>query len=289
MTTTTTALPAPTAPAASRTTPPDREQPEDWESATAEELVAHALERWGRRVALGSAFQDDGMVLLDMAVRRDEGVRVFTLDTGRLPEESHRFLDEVRRHYGIDVEVHLPRPEDVETLVRRHGSNLFRESVDLRLACCRARKVMPMARALADLDAWITGLRRDQSPSRAGVPKLGPDPQHPGVYKLCPLADWRAQDVARYLTKHNVPRHPLYARGYTSIGCAPCTRPTPPGAHTRAGRWWWEAEQPKECGLHWGPDATAERRTSEPKRAQPGAKNDVTTPHLREPKRRHQP
>ena len=249
-----------------------------FETATAEDILNYALERWGRRVALGTSFQDGGMVLLDMAVRIGQGlgheVRIFTLDTGRLPEETHLFLDAVGRRYGVDVEIHLPRPEDVAPLVRRHGTNLFRDAVDLRLACCRVRKVLPMGRALADLDAWITGLRRDQSPSRASVPKVGPDSQHPGVIKLSPLADWSADDVADYLKTYGVPRHPLYGRGFTSIGCAPCTRPTPPGADPRAGRWWWEDEQPKECGLHWGPSSTATNQ-NKPSQA-PGAKNDVT-------------
>lgn len=246
-----------------------------WEPAAAEEILALALGRWGRRVAIGTAFQDEGMVLLDMAVRLDPAVRVFTLDTGRLPQESHDFVDEVRRHYGVEVEIRLPRPEDVAPLVRRHGPNLFRDSVDLRLACCRARKVAPMARVLAGLDAWITGLRRDQAPSRGNVPKAGIDPQHPGVVKLSPLADWRADDVATYLKQHSVPRHPLYANGYTSIGCAPCTRPTPPGAEARAGRWWWEGEQPKECGLHWGPDGKTMRRKADESRDERGTKHDV--------------
>ncbi|MDA8020418.1 MAG: phosphoadenylyl-sulfate reductase [Thermoanaerobaculia bacterium] len=248
-----------------------------WESATAEEILTEALSRWGRRVAIGTAFQAEGMAILDMAVRIDPGVRVFTIDTGRLPAESHHFIDEVRRHYGIEVEVQLPRPGDVEPLVQRFGTDLFRESVDLRLACCRARKVEPLARRLADLDAWITGLRRDQAPSRAGVPKAGIDPHHPGVIKLSPLADWNAHDVASYLTRHAVPRHPLYARGYSSIGCAPCTRPTLLGADTRSGRWWWEDEQPKECGLHWGPDGSLTRHNESTDRKEDlqGTNSDV--------------
>lgn len=244
---------------------------EDHERASAEALLSHALGRWGRRIAVGTAFQDEGLVVLDLAVRIDPRVRVFTLDTGRLPAETHRFVERVRQHYGIEVEVHLPDPADVEPLVRRFGTELFRHSVERRLACCRARKVAPMGRVLSTLDAWITGLRREQAPTRAEIPKIGPDPRHPGVIKVNPLADWNAADVAAYLERHSVPRHPLYARGYASIGCAPCTRPTPPGADPRAGRWWWEREQPKECGLHWGP---REPQTRSPRTEVRGAQDD---------------
>lgn len=233
-------------------------------------LLAEALARWGRRVAIGTAFQDEGMVLIDLAVRLDPRVRVFTIDTGRLPAESHRFVERVRRRYGLEVEVYLPDPADVEPLVRRFGPDLFRRSVDHRLACCRARKVVPMGRVLSTLDAWVAGLRREQAPSRAEVPEIGPDPLRPGVVKVSPLAGWSASDVASYLERHAVPRHPLYSRGYASIGCEPCTRPTPPGADPRAGRWWWEDGQPKECGLHWRPhgprdDASDETDESEPR------------------------
>lgn len=244
----------------------------DPKSAAAEALLAEVFGRWGRRVALGTAFQDEGMVLLDLASRLDPRVRVFTLDTGRLPDETHRFIERVGDRYGVEVEVYLPDPADVEPLVGRFGTDLFRRSVDLRLACCRARKVVPMGRVLASLDAWIAGLRRGQSPSRAEVPKVGPDPRHPAVTKVAPLSDWSAADVASYLERHDVPRHPLYARGYTSIGCAPCTRPTPPGADARAGRWWWEDEQPKECGLHWGEPDVSE---SDFRGTVRGAKNHV--------------
>jgi len=246
----------------------------DTDSATAREtaaaaLLADVLGRWGRRVAVGTAFQDEGMVLLDLAVRLEPRVRVFTIDTGRLPAETHRFIDRIRDRYRLEVEVFLPDPADVEPLVRRFGPEVFRRSVEHRLACCRARKVEPMGRVLSTLDAWVAGLRREQAPSRAEVPEIGPDPVHPGVVKVCPLAGWRAADVAAYLERYDVPRHPLYSRGYASIGCEPCTRPTPPGADPRAGRWWWEDGQPKECGLHWGPPEAVNERPEEPARSEP--------------------
>lgn len=258
-------------------TPPDGAAPEDAAAA----LLADVLARWGRRVAIGTAFQDEGMVLLDLAARIDPRVRVFTIDTGRLPAETHRFIDTVRDRYGVEVEVYLPDPADIEPLVARFGPDLFRRSVEHRLACCHARKVAPMGRVLSTLDAWIAGLRREQAPTRAEVPAIGPDPRHPGVIKVSPLADWSAADVAGYLERHGVPRHPLTSRGYASIGCEPCTRPTPPGADPRAGRWWWEDGQPKECGLHWRPQRATNERPEDPARSQPSwtdRRTDSPTP-----------
>jgi len=136
-------------------------------------------------------------------------------------------------------------------MVRRHGPNLFYGSVEARRRCCHVRKVEPLRRALSGFDAWVSGLRRDQSPSRASTPKVEIDRSNGGLVKLNPLADWTAERVRDYVDENRVPCHPLYERGYTSIGCAPCTRPVEPGEDRRAGRWWWEsAAERKECGLH---------------------------------------
>jgi phosphoadenosine phosphosulfate reductase len=202
------------------------------------------------RLALCTSFQVDGMALLDMAWRIDPRVRVFTIDTGRLPPESYALIDEVRARYGIAVEVYLPDPDEVEAMVRAEGPNLFYRAVPLRLRCCEVRKVHPTQRVLRGLDAWITGLRRDQSQTRAGVEVVEMDTAHGGIVKINPLAYWTETQVWDYVRTHEVPVHPLYSQGYTSIGCAPCTRPVAPGEGVRAGRWWWETDAPKECGMH---------------------------------------
>jgi phosphoadenosine phosphosulfate reductase len=182
-------------------------------------------------------------------------VRVVTLDTGRLPDETHRMIEAVRERYGVEVEVFYPDTRRVQEMVRRGGPNLFYRGTAERQECCRVRKVEPMERALGTVDAWVTGLRRDQTPERADTPKVAEDRRF-GVgrprplWKIAPLADWSAEKVWDYTQTHDVPRHPLYDKGYTSIGCAPCTRPPRPGAGERDGRWWWESEAPRECGLH---------------------------------------
>lgn len=232
----------------------------DWEAAAvrleplpAEEVITWAAERFGDGLVLSTSLQAGGLVLLDMAHRQDVPVHVLTLDTGRLPEETHQHIDRVRRHYGIEVEVVLPDAAEVESMVRRGGSNLFRHSVEGRQECCRVRKVEPLRRALAPYPAWLSGLRRSQSRGRAGTPKvqldLALDPNRRRV-KVNPLADWDDERLWAYVRRHGVPYHPLYDRGYLSIGCAPCTRPVRPAEEPRAARWWWESEGHRECGLH---------------------------------------
>jgi thioredoxin-dependent adenylylsulfate APS reductase len=215
-----------------------------------EVVIEYALDRWGSNVAVCTSFQAEGMVILDMAWRINPDVRVFTVDTGRLPQETYDFIDQVRNHYGIGIEVYFPDAKQVETMVRRHGLNLFYQAVEARLLCCNVRKVEPIRRALEGLDAWITGLRREQWASRANIRKIEIDHDHGGLAKISPLADWTYEEVWDYIEAYEVPYHPLYDHGYTSIGCAPCTRPTQPGEDLRAGRWWWETGAPKECGIH---------------------------------------
>jgi phosphoadenosine phosphosulfate reductase len=217
----------------------------------ADRLLAWAIGRFGRRFAVVTSFQAEGMVVLDLARQVDPGVRVLTLDTGRLPEETFQVMEAVRTGLGLQVEVITPDPDDVAALVARHGPNLFHKDPALRRLCCHVRKVAPLDRALAGLGAWASGLRRDGGgPSRSGTPKAEPDDAHGGIVKLNPLADWTRDQVWAYLRAHRLPVNPLYEQGYTSIGCAPCTRPTRPGEDERAGRWWWEAGQDRECGLH---------------------------------------
>lgn len=215
-----------------------------------------AVLRWAYesfpRVAIVASFQAESSVLIDMAARIRQGdVRVITLDTGRLPQATYDMIDRVRNRYAIDVEVVAPDTGDLEDMVRGHGVNLFYQSPDLRRLCCDVRKSRPLARALRGYDAWVTGVRRQQSATRSNTPVVSADPQHDGLTKIAPLASWSKDQVWTYIQDHEVPFHPLYERGYTSIGCEPCTRATEPGEDERAGRWWWEENEVKECGLHW--------------------------------------
>ncbi|MFW6206811.1 MAG: phosphoadenylyl-sulfate reductase [Gemmatimonadota bacterium] len=216
------------------------------------DVIEWAYETFGSRVGIVTALQVDGMVTLDMAYDiAPDDVRVITVDTGRLPQETYDFIDQVRERYPrASVEVLLPDHEEVEAMVARSGVNLFRQSVPLRFVCCHVRKVRPLTRALRGLDAWFTGLRRDQWASRAAIRKVELDHDHGGLVKLNPLADWTKEEVWQYLEDYDVPTHPLYAKGYTSIGCTPCSRPIEEGEDDRAGRWWWEEDAPKECGIH---------------------------------------
>ncbi len=213
------------------------------------------------RVAIVASFQAESSVLIDMAAGIKKAAPVLTLDTGRLPQETHDMIDRVRERYGIDVQVVAPDPVEVGELVGRHGANLFFRSPDLRRLCCDVRKSRPLARALTRYDAWVTGLRRSQMATRAQTPVVATDLEHGGIAKIAPLAAWSEEQVWKYIREHDVPYHALYDSGYTSIGCAPCTRATRPGEDSRAGRWWWEQGEVKECGLHWKFGATAGRQT----------------------------
>jgi phosphoadenosine phosphosulfate reductase len=215
------------------------------------EVIGWGLETFGDRVAVVTGMQAEGMAVLDMAARIRPDVRAVTVDTGRLPPATVAFIDVVRARYPrVELEVLRPDPVEVGTMVRRHGPDLFRASVSSRLLCCHVRKVRPLVRALQGLDAWFTGLRREQWASRAAIKKVELDHDHGGIVKVNPLADWTKEEVWDYLRGEEVPVHPLYDLGYTSIGCDPCTRPIAPGEDDRAGRWWWEQGAPKECGIH---------------------------------------
>ncbi len=227
-----------------------RDAAERFEDSSAQDLLEWALDRFHPRLAISAAGGVDGMAIVDIAWRIDPNVRVFTLDTGRLPLETYALFEEVRERYGIDVEFEFPERTAVETLLNAEGPNLMYRSVDLRVACCEIRKVEPLKRKLATLDAWVAGLRREQWVSRRNIAKVELDRDHGGIVKVNPLADWALDDVWDYVRKHEVPYHELFDHGYTSIGCAPCTRAVLPGQPERAGRWWWEQDTDKECGLH---------------------------------------
>lgn len=201
-----------------------------------------------------SSFGAEDMVLLDLLAQHAPAIGVFTLDTGRLPEETLALVDRARARYGLAIAVYFPDPARVESFVREHGVNAFYRSVDLRKGCCAIRKTEPLARALAGKAAWITGLRREQSVTRTDLAYREFDDVH-GLAKFNPLADWREEDVWTYLRARQVPYNALHDHGYRSIGCAPCTRAVEPGEDVRAGRWWWESAEHKECGLHRRPIA----------------------------------
>jgi phosphoadenosine phosphosulfate reductase len=202
--------------------------------------------------ALASSFGAEDMVLTDLIAKHALPIAIFTLDTGRLPGETYALIDRVREHYGLPIEVHYPDARTLEAYVRANGINAFYRSVELRQRCCGIRKAAPLARALVGRSAWITGQRRAQSLTRRDLPLEEFDAKH-GMSKFNPLADWSDDGVWSYVRAHEVPTNPLHARGYPSIGCAPCTRAIEPGEDIRAGRWWWEHPEHRECGLHRRP------------------------------------
>lgn len=218
--------------------------------ATAALLRRIAVDRGPARLA--SSFGAEDMVLIDLIARQALPIAIFTLDTGRLPGETYALIDRVRSHYRVPVEVYFPDAALLEKYVRGNGVNAFYNSVELRQRCCAIRKTEPLQRALAGAGAWVTGLRRTQSASRAAVPLEAIDAEH-GLLKVNPLAEWSDDDVWAYIRAERVPYNPLHDRGYPSIGCAPCTRAVEPGEDSRAGRWWWEQPEHNECGLHRRP------------------------------------
>ena len=218
--------------------------------APAEEILAWADARFGDAAAIASSFGVEDVVLIDLASRHAPRLGVFTLDTGRLPSETYDVMEQVRRRYGIRIETYFPDRAAVEALENEKGFFSFRRSVEERKECCAIRKLEPLSRALRGKSAWVTGLRREQSMTRAGVEAVEVDQAHGGIWKLNPLARWTEAQVWRYARDRSLPVNALHGRGYPSIGCAPCTRAIGPGEDVRSGRWWWESPEHKECGLH---------------------------------------
>ncbi len=196
----------------------------------------------------------EDVVLIDMASKINPDLQVFSLDTGRLHPETYRFLEQVREHYQIKLEVLSADPATLENFVKNKGLYSFYK--DGHKECCGIRKVMPLGRKLATVEAWVTGQRKDQSPTRVNVPVMEADKAFSTkahtLYKFNPLSNWRSEQVWRYIRENDVPYNALHEKGYISIGCEPCTRPVSPNQHEREGRWWWEEETLKECGLHAG-------------------------------------
>ena len=196
-----------------------------------------------------SSLAAEDMVLTDLILKARLPIGIFSLETGRLHPETLAVLDDVKATYGYDIKLYKPQDAAVADYVAVNGLNAFYDSVEMRRECCRIRKVEPLGRALAGNKAWVTGQRRAQSTTRAGLDVQEDDPAH-GMTKFNPLADWSEQDVWNYIREHKVPYNALHDQGFPSIGCAPCTRAVQPGEDVRAGRWWWENPDSKECGLH---------------------------------------
>jgi phosphoadenosine phosphosulfate reductase len=225
------------------------------------DLLSLALERFGDGLRIACSLGVEDMVVLHEAARAGEALgitpRVFLLDTGRLHQETYDQLDRVRDRYRLSIEAYAPDTVAVQSLVRAKGANSFYESVEARKECCHVRKIEPLGRALAGATAWVTGLRREQSPTRAAIERVERDAANGGLWKLSPLADWSEADVWAFVQAHGVPTHVLHKRGFPSIGCAPCTRAIAAGEDVRAGRWWWEDPKHKECGLHVHAEASS--------------------------------
>jgi phosphoadenosine phosphosulfate reductase len=227
---------------------------DEMEMKSAHNILKWAIDTYGLRIGLASSFGAEDLALIDMMVKiNKEKTKVFTLDTGRLNQETYDVIDEIRRKYGIQIIVYFPEQNEVEQMVRIKGMNLMYESVENRKLCCEIRKVHPLNRALYNLDGWITGLRREQTIMRSDVKKIEIDYSHDNIVKVNPLADWTHEMVWDYIHKNNVPYNKLHDIGYPSIGCEPCTRAVNPKEDPRSGRWWWENATHKECGLHWDP------------------------------------
>jgi phosphoadenosine phosphosulfate reductase len=233
-------------------TTPTRQQ-QDWQGVDPGDpraVLERALDLYHPNIALACSFGLEDVVLVDMLMSIRKDARVFALDTGRLNPETYECAEAIRAKYGLAVEWYFPRHEQVQDLERGKGLFSFRESVENRKECCFIRKVEPLGRALDGLDAWITGMRREQSVTRTDIEVVETDEAHGGMVKINPLAGWSLEDTWTYVRTRFVPYNRLHDQGYPSIGCAPCTRAVGPGDDSRAGRWWWEHPEHKECGLH---------------------------------------
>ena len=217
---------------------------------TPQEVLKWSLDNLHPRIALASSFGAEDVVVIDMMMKINPKARIFTLDTGRLNQETYDIMDEIRKKYDTNIEVMFPDQNEVEQMVRVNGLNLFYHSAENRKLCCGIRKVHPLNRMLSTLDGWITGLRADQTEVRLKANRIEIDEQHNGIIKINPIIEWTWEQTWDYIKKNNIPYNKLHDSGFPSIGCEPCTRAIKPGEPLRAGRWWWESDSQKECGLH---------------------------------------
>jgi phosphoadenosine phosphosulfate reductase len=213
-------------------------------------VLKWALDEFGSAMTLACSFGAEDVILVDMLTKLHPAPRIFCLDTGRLHSETYEVMDVIRDRYGVTIETYFPQHDAVERMVRAKGVNLFYHSIENRKECCGVRKVEPLGRALKDVRAWITGLRSAQAVTRASTPMIELDAAHGGIAKLNPLINWTEDQVWDYMKTEGVPYNKLHDQGFPSIGCAPCTRAIKAGEDVRAGRWWWESPEHKECGLH---------------------------------------
>lgn len=217
---------------------------------TPQEVLKWSFDNLHPRLAIASSFGAEDVVVIDMMMKINPKTRIFTLDTGRLNQETYDVMDEIRKKYNVNIEVMFPDQNEVEQMVRVNGLNLFYDSVGNRKLCCGIRKVHPLNRILSTLDGWITGLRADQTEVRSNANKIELDEQHNGIIKINPIIEWTWDQTWDYIKKNNIPYNKLHDKGFPSIGCEPCTRAIKSGEPLRAGRWWWESDLQKECGLH---------------------------------------
>ena len=220
-----------------------------------EAILAWGVETFGDKITLSCSFSMEDLSLLHMLSKITKTPRVFALDTGRLNPETYDVAERVREKYGVEIDWYFPKADKVEALLKQKGSFSFRDSMENRKECCGIRKVEPINRALSGVDAWITGLRQGQSLTRTELPAIEEDTAHPGLIKLNPLTNWSLEQTREFVLANKIPYNALYDQGYLSIGCAPCTRAVKAGEHERAGRWWWENPEHKECGIHLGETA----------------------------------
>ena len=225
---------------------------EKMESKSAPEILKWGFEKFGDKMVLASSFGAEDVVLIDMMCKINRNLtRVFTLDTGRLNQETYDLIDKIRKKYEIIVDAYFPNASDVEKMVATKGMNLMYDSIENRKLCCNLRKIEPLKRALKQFDCWITGLRREQTVTRNKILKIEIDSLNNNIIKLNPLADWTNDEIWKYIHENDIPYNELHDKGYPSIGCEPCPRAIKKGEDPRAGRWWWENGVHKECGLHW--------------------------------------
>jgi phosphoadenosine phosphosulfate reductase len=218
-------------------------------NASPQEIIGFFAEEFKGKIAFATSLGAEDQVITEMIAGIDPGIRIFTLDTGRLFQETYDLLDITRKKYGLNIRTCFPKAGDVEEMVNQKGINLFYDSVENRKMCCFVRKTEPLQQALQGMDAWICGLRKDQSVTRHEIQAVEWDDIQ-NMIKVNPLANWDLDTVWKYIRSHKIPYNTLHDKGYPSIGCLPCTRAVLPGEDIRSGRWWWESAENRECGLH---------------------------------------
>jgi len=226
---------------------------EKYANSTPEEVLSYFYEQFRGKLVFSSSMGAEDQVITDMIVRLGLPINIFTLETGRLFPETYRLIEQTCRHYNIRIKIFFPDYKNIENMVQEKGINLFYDSIENRKLCCHVRKVEPLKRALSGFDAWMTGIRKDQTIDRFYTKMIEWDESHQ-LIKISPLHKWTEKMVWDYIRKNNVPYNELHDKGFPSIGCQPCTRSVQPGDDPRSGRWWWEKDQKKECGIHSGDD-----------------------------------